>query len=1036
MVSQSKFGELLAEGTKMWMELNALEWMIVLFSIALFVLHYHLESFIEFLTNERSDPVQSQSITYPVTSFIGTNSDHSFEMFDKKWRDPFNWLEDSSSFFTQEWMKAEKKCFSNYLPTLRALRQKFNEKLEYYQHFELVHVPFQLHSHYFFCKKAHAEDAQFSLYSTTDFQSSEAKLILNPNKLYPRTSTNRSNTYAIVHGTWISEDVSKLAIGYSHANNISFMTITIKDLVQSTVLSVDTIHHCSTAFTSVCWLEGRTGFFYSTGVSPSALKDRDVEKSDIAYKRSHIVMFHRLGTQQSEDLLVYEVPVEELEQWDQQISINLQVSSDGHYLLLEISPSDPCLSSNTSFRTIRRENYNPTIGNKFYYFDLSKFDGRNVKLMGNCIQLIDSFEFRFQYISNIEEDFWFRTNYNAPFFRVIRISVPEVYTADQEFMAVDAENLLIQSWQQCLDWIPERKGTNENNCFIYLESAGIAAHTVLVLKYLNQGAHEVLLYDLTQSLLEESQIPVAGLPHPPHGTIQGPTCSFYSSEIFYNYTDLSDPGSIYRAIILRDAATGSIEISFEQINSFFLPGIDKYSFDTRKVTCEGLNTESIDFLVFGARDKVDPVSPRSTPKKRRSPKRLRDPLPCILCVYSAPGVPCTPTFSLPFLVFAKHFHGLIVVLDLDQFSLQRCSPPKKVNVSKLAVHMTAVSSIQSVMRSLVEKGFTTPEQLGVYAGATGGLLSAASLVQSPWMAGALVVENGLFDLLKYHKFNPPVSVQLGSAAATTSSSLGTDSESVSDEGQQRSLGFLYGSSWGHEFGCAENSAEECRQMEKWSPLHGVQRVADMPIFPAVLLTVVGANDKSANTVSSVHSFKFIAELQRIFSSKASQNKPLLVSIDEEENGLPEAKSNTQWHQRVKETAISTLIMLLGITQIILLRVLHFVRTVILPKLMSITHSKSNTDLKNMGKSAPKTQSSSQQNKTTNPIDQRKKFFLSMCEFLESTEQCINDWNSFVLGNRDDSVSCQGTGTVPSHDHAAVIFSFFAVNLGAEWHEDD
>ena len=37
----------------------------------------------------------------------------------------------------------------------------------------------------------------------------------------------------------------------------------------------------------------------------------------------------------------------------------------------------------------------------------------------------------------------------------------------------------------------------------------------------------------------------------PNLSVLGPNCSFYSSEIFYKYSDMSDPGSIYRAIIDR-----------------------------------------------------------------------------------------------------------------------------------------------------------------------------------------------------------------------------------------------------------------------------------------------------------------------------------------------------------------------------------------------------------------------------------------------------------------------------------------------------
>ena len=133
---------------------------------------------------------------------------------------------------------------------------------------------------------------------------------------------------------------------------------------------------------------------------------------------------------------------------------------------------------------------------------------------------------------------------------------------------------------------------------------------MLVLKYLKQDSqsHEVLLYDITQILQgivlypiavhptfplsplcepDQSRIPVADLPRPLYGTITGPYCSFYSSQIFYRCSDLSDPGSIYRAVINRDLFSGSIEIFFDQLSSVNIPDVDKYQFETINEICIG-----------------------------------------------------------------------------------------------------------------------------------------------------------------------------------------------------------------------------------------------------------------------------------------------------------------------------------------------------------------------------------------------------------------------------------------------------------------
>lgn len=110
--------------------------------------------------------------------------------------------------------------------------------------------------------------------------------------------------------------------------------------------------------------------------------------------------------------------------------------------------------------------------------------------------------------------------------------------------------------------------------------------------------------------LDQSRIPVADLPHPQFGTITGPSCSFYSSQIFYRCSDLSDPGSIYRAVINRDLFSGSIEIFFDQLSSVTIPAVDKYRYETIKEIC------------------VDQPLPDDTSSSSSSSSGYHAPVPC------------------------------------------------------------------------------------------------------------------------------------------------------------------------------------------------------------------------------------------------------------------------------------------------------------------------------------------------------------------------------------------------------------------------
>lgn len=319
------------------------------------------------------------------------------------------------------------------------------------------------------------EFLQYSLFYTNDLNK-EAKLIFDPNTI--RFSTNKTNVQniqnhadsrldhledmPIVHATWISEDGYRIAYGYTDNINARKMTIRVRDLRMSKDLLLDIIEKCYVDYTSVSWLESRSGFFYTTQVilhrpdNEHDLASPQSNQSNNGNRRIHIshrVMFHRINTSQDQDFIVFETVVDH-----DDMVINTQISSDRRYLLLGESLAIPLcnfflqvnlipfncnsyidlfkkkkeISNSSLWRSVISEHaplssYSPldststTSGNKVFFYDISSFDGLTAEtLVGRCMKLIDTFSYRFEYISNIEEEFWFRTNYNAPNFRVVR----------------------------------------------------------------------------------------------------------------------------------------------------------------------------------------------------------------------------------------------------------------------------------------------------------------------------------------------------------------------------------------------------------------------------------------------------------------------------------------------------------------------------------------------------------------------------------------------------------------------------------------
>jgi prolyl oligopeptidase len=720
--------------------------------------------------------------------------DQRVKICEKDVLDPFTCLEHIQREVTQQWLESQYQCTVDYLNTqVSDIKENFIKEYKEAMAFELPDNPVNHGGMYFFFKKLHQELPQFTLFATPNLHF-EAKPVFDPNTLRepifveigstssPYRDKDPLSSMLIVHGVWISSDGYKLAYGYTSSTHSNLMSIGVRDLKTNNDSAIDIIRNCYVDYSSVSWVDSRSGFFYTT-------QQPFLDQNDIYSNR---VYFHKLGTKQSMDVLIFET-----ESGIDQLMINTQITSDGHYLLLELFQKRREITNNSLWRSVINENCSPSaVGNKVYYYDLCKFDGLTAESLGSCVKLIDSFEYLFSFVSNVEDDCWFRSNYMAPNFRVVRITLPTDLNSHEGDVTTEAcRNKLLNAWKFCLDWIPQRTDGD------YLVSAGIAAHTVLVLKYLKDAGHEVLLYDLTQYLVEESQIAVASLPHPSYGTIIGPSCNFYSAEIFYQFSSYADPSSVYRALIERDPFSGAISISFHEVNSTSIPNTDKYLYDSQQVYVETMRNVSVPLLMFGLSETLGDL---------RQPGDPPQPKPCILMVSGGFGVSITPVFSLPLLLFVKHCRGVILVANLQGSGIYGSS--WKHNGLK-ELKENAVTDLHCLIKYAIGKGLTTPSQLCLLGGTYNGTLIGTALTRFPTLFSAAVIEDGIFDLLRYPSFNPPF----------IRDKVHPDDKHVVD------------SSWYQEFGYANDSDEELMRLSNLSPLHNVNVNFRLASYPAVLL---------------------------------------------------------------------------------------------------------------------------------------------------------------------------------------------------------
>ena len=119
------------------------------------------------------------------------------------------------------------------------------------------------------------------------------------------------------------------------------------------------------------------------------------------------VFYHRVGTNQSDDLLIFDPVVAKN---DPKWLTSAFVTNDGRFLLVEVKKGAD-----------KR--------NKVYYFDLDKLPGREVtrQTLGNqsleFVHLIDNFEANYRYIHNVGEEFTFLTNSKASRNKIIRVNL-------------------------------------------------------------------------------------------------------------------------------------------------------------------------------------------------------------------------------------------------------------------------------------------------------------------------------------------------------------------------------------------------------------------------------------------------------------------------------------------------------------------------------------------------------------------------------------------------------------------------------------
>jgi prolyl oligopeptidase len=292
--------------------------------------------------------------------------------------DPYRWLEDDNSPETKAWVEAQNKVTSAYLAAIPQ-RDAIKLRLTKLWNYERFGLPSKHGGRYFYSRNNGLQNQ--GVLFTAPALDAEPTVLLDPNTL------SKDGTVALT-ATDISDDGSLLAYGLASAGS-DWQEIKVRDIATGKDLPD---HIQWVKFSSPSWTKDGKGFYYSRYDQPT--EQEQLTKTNYFQK----LYFHKLGTPQSEDVLIYNRP--DHKDW----FFAGGVSDDGRYLIIHSSEgSEP--------------------KNRILYKDLSQADSP-------VVELIMENDAEYDFIDNEGPLFWFKTNLAATRGRVIAIDIRQPKRGD------------------------------------------------------------------------------------------------------------------------------------------------------------------------------------------------------------------------------------------------------------------------------------------------------------------------------------------------------------------------------------------------------------------------------------------------------------------------------------------------------------------------------------------------------------------------------------------------------------------------------
>ncbi len=363
-------------------------------------------------------------VNYPETKTVDTVDTY----FGIEVKDPYRWLEDDRSKETEAWVKLQNKSTYGYLDHI-PFRDELKERLSKLWNYEKVGSPFTEGEYTYFSKNDGLQNQNVYYRKKGD---EEAEVFLDPNTF------SEDGTVSMGSGLNFSKDSNMLAYSISEGGSdwrkIIVMNPETREIVEDTLKDIK--------FSGISWYKNE-GFYYSSYDKPKG--------SELSAKTDqHKVYYHKLGTPQKEDALIFGGTPEEKHRY-----IFASVTEDNRYLIISAKKS--------------------TSGNKLFIKDLSVPDSE-------LVTILDHTDSDTYVIENEDSKLFLVTNLNAP---------------NKKIVTVSASNPTPDVWE---DFIPE----TEN---VLSPSTGGG---FFFAKYMVDAISQVKQYDYNGVLIREVSLPGLG----------------------------------------------------------------------------------------------------------------------------------------------------------------------------------------------------------------------------------------------------------------------------------------------------------------------------------------------------------------------------------------------------------------------------------------------------------------------------------------------------------------------------------------------